>query len=149
VGTFSLRTPIFGNHAEIYAKPKPARDQTLPALPVPSEDLSLKKDWSSINKQRLQAAQKFLKENHELVDLLHENLRSVRYQHYNIEVMLSIALLCRQNLNMLLTLQRIDSLMKLSSKIASKNASVAVSSLMRLWTRLKLSGANVMKPYNP
>ncbi|HLL44643.1 MAG TPA: glycoside hydrolase family 20 zincin-like fold domain-containing protein [Segetibacter sp.] len=122
-----LRTPIFGNHTEIYAKPKPARDQTLPALPVPSDDLSLKTDWSSINKQRLQAAQKFLKENHELVDLLHENLRSVRYQHYNIEVMLSIALLCRQNLNMLLTLQGIDSMMKLSSKIAYKNASVAVS----------------------
>ena len=31
----TLRTPIFGNHAEIYKTPKPARDQTIPMLSFP------------------------------------------------------------------------------------------------------------------
>jgi hexosaminidase len=124
----ALRPPIFGNHAEIYKTPKPVRDQTLPMLPVPSaNDLSVKSDWSKINEQRLQSAKQFLKENDQLVNLLHENIRSVQYQHYNIEVMLSVALLCRQNLTMLLSLEHIDSLLKLSSKTASKNASAALA----------------------
>ncbi len=122
------RTPIFGNHAEIYATPKPARDQTLPILPVPSgNDLSIKTDWGSTNKKRLQAAQNFSEDNRELLNLLHKNLRSVQYNHYNLEVMLSVALLCRQNIDMLLRLQHMDELLKLSSKISAKDASVAVS----------------------
>jgi len=129
-GASNLRKPIFGNHAEIYKTPKPARDQTLPALPVPSaKDLSVNSDWSKMNKQRLQSAQKFLQENRELTDLLHQNLRRVGNQHYNLEVLLSVALLCKQNLTMLLGLNRIDKLMQVSSKIASKDPSGAVSSI--------------------
>lgn len=124
----ALRAPIFGNSEEIYKTPKPAQDQTLPMLPVPSAgNLSVKSDWSKINQQRLQSAQIFLKENQELTDLLHENVRRVQYQRCNMEVMLSVALLCRQNLTMLLGLQHIDSLLKVSSKIASKDASEALS----------------------
>lgn len=122
------RTPIFGNHAEIYATPKPAKDQALPMLPVPSADnLSIKNDWSNTNKKRIQDAEFFLKQNSEIIDLLHKNLRSVQYNQYNLEVMLSVALLCRQNLNMLLHLQHIDTLLQLSSKSALKDASAAVS----------------------
>ena len=124
------RTPIFGNSEGVYATPKPAKDQTLPLLPVPSgKDLSVKTDWSKMNDERLQSSKKFLKENDDLIRLLHENLRSASYHHYNLEVMLSIALLCRQNLNMLIHLQHIDSLMKLCSRIASKDAVVAVALL--------------------
>lgn len=123
-----LRTPIFGNSEGIYEIPKPARDQTLSSLPVPSRrDLSLDKDWSANNSQRLQSAEEFLKDNNELLDMLHHNLRNVDYQHYNLQVMLSIAQLCRQNLNMLLDLQRIDKFLKLASNVASTNPSVAVS----------------------
>lgn len=122
------RKPIFGNHAEIYQTPKPARDQTLPMLPVPSaKDFSIKGDWSKAHQQLLLSARKALNENYELTNLLHENLRNVQYQQYNLEVMLSVALLCRQNLTMLLGLNKIDTLLKLSSKIAAKDAAVALS----------------------
>lgn len=122
------RTPIFGNSEEIYTTAKPAKDQILPMLPVPlASDLSVKSDWSNANKKRLQDAEKFLKENNKLTDLLHKNLRSVQYNQYNVEVMLSVALLCRQNLNMLLQLQHIYTLLQQSAKVALKDASAAVS----------------------
>lgn len=124
------RSPIFGNSEGIYKTPHPAMDQTLPVLPAPSDrDLSVKSDWSKMNYERLQSAKKFLKENDDLIRLMHENLRSAAYHHYNLEVMLSVALLCRQNLSMLLHLQHIDTLMKLSSKISSKDAAVAIALL--------------------
>ncbi|WP_157580807.1 glycoside hydrolase family 20 zincin-like fold domain-containing protein [Segetibacter koreensis] len=123
----TLRTPIFGNHAEIYKTPKPARDQTLPMLALPSNDFAVKSDWSKLNRQRLQSVQKFLEENYELTDLLHKNIRSAEYQNYSLEVMLSVAMLCRQNLTMLLHLQHMDSLMKLAAKVAPRDAGVATS----------------------
>ena len=123
-----LRTPIIGNSEGIYDIPKPAMDQTLPVLPVPSgRDLSLDKDWSADNLQRLQSVERFIKENDELIDLLQCNIQKVDYQHYNLQVMHSVALLCRQNLNMLIDLQRIDKLLKLSSKVAFTNPAAAVS----------------------
>ena len=125
---FGSSIPIFGNSREMFESPKPAKDQTLPFLPVPSaQNLSLIKDWSANNKQRLQLAEEFLKENNELMNLLHENLISVDYQHYNLEVLHSISRLCRQNLNMLFGLKRINDFLILSSDVASTNPAVAVS----------------------
>jgi hexosaminidase len=123
-----LRTPIIGNSEGVYKIPKPAIDQTLPVLPLPSgRDLSLDKDWTADNSQRLQSAERFLKENNELIDLLQLNIRNVDYQQYNLLVMHSLALLCRQNLNMLIDLQHIDKLLKLSSNVASTNPLTAIS----------------------
>lgn len=125
-----LRSPIFGNSEEVYKMPKPARDQTLPVLPIPSaKNLSVNNDWARLNKERLQSVKQFLKENDQLVLLLHKNFRNVPCNRYNIEVMLSVATLCKQNLKMLLHLGHIDTLLKLSSRIAGKDASVAVSLL--------------------
>ena len=122
------RTPIFGYSAAVYDKPRPAKDQTLPSMPVLSgTDLSLSKDWKSENKERLQSAEKFLKENNELMNLLHANLINADYQHYNLQVLRSVAQLCRQNLDMLLGLQKINDLLSLSSTVASSNPAVAVS----------------------
>jgi hypothetical protein len=50
-------------------------------------------------------AWKFLGENDELLDLLDKNLPSVQFHRYNLEVYLSIAKLCRQNLLMLRDLE--------------------------------------------
>jgi hypothetical protein len=122
------RTPIFGYSKGVFENPKPAKDQILPTLPVPSaQNLSLTKDWSANNKQRLELAEEFLKENNELMNLLEENLINVDYQRYNLEVLYSIARLCRQNLNMLLGLKRINDFLNLSSDVASRNPAVAVS----------------------
>lgn len=122
------RTPIVGYSAAVYETPKPAKDQFLPALPVPSGmDLSLNKNWSKDNKVLLATAEKFLKENDELMNLLSENLVAADYQHYNLQVLRTVAQLCRQNLTMLLNLQKIDHLLQLSSDAAGANPALAVS----------------------
>lgn len=122
------RTPIFGNSYKIFDTAKPVKDQTLPLLPVPSAtDLSLKSDWNQVNKERLEQAEKYLKDNDKLMRLFQENLISVDYQHYNLQVLQSVALLCRQNVKMLLDLKTINEFLALASKMAEKDPSVAVS----------------------
>ena len=124
----SLRTPIIGNSSGIYDIPRTAMDQTIPVLPIPSAmDLSLDKDWSAENFGRIQSAERYLKENDELADLLKINIRNVDGQQYNLQVIQSIAMLCRQNLNMLIDLHHIDELLKQSSNIASKDPAAAIS----------------------
>ena len=123
------RTPIFGNSEGVYETPKPALDQTLPLLPVPSENLSLPYHWSDSNRKRLPVVQGFLKDNRKLITLLHQNVRSVQNKRYNLEVLLSVAQLCKQNLDLLLGLQQIDTLLQLSSKIAATDPTVAVALL--------------------
>jgi len=121
------RSPIIGNSYGIFDIPEQVKDQTLPLLPVPSKiDLSLDKDWNSVNKERLQATVGFLKDNKELMNLLYDNLISIDYQHYNLMVFRSIALLCRQNLDMFLDLKRINDLLVHSSKVASDKPEIAV-----------------------
>src|SRR5208282_1112063 len=68
------RTPIFGYSQGVFNPPRPAQDQTLPPLPVPSPiSLKLDRDWSTENVRRLTLARKFLAENQELTGLLREN----------------------------------------------------------------------------
>lgn len=127
-----LRTPITGNSEGIYDIPEPATDWTLQALPVPfAKDLSLNKDWIADYSGRLQSAQKFLKENDELDSLLKINILNSDHQQYNLQVFNSLAVLCRQNINFLLDLQRIDSLLKQSANMASKNPAAAISFIDR------------------
>jgi hypothetical protein len=68
-----------------------------------------------------------MKENTELLKLLHENMMNVDYQQYNLQVLHSVAQLARQNLNMLFHFQRINKFLDLSSKLASGNPAGAVS----------------------
>ncbi len=122
------RPPIFGYSAAIYDTPKPANDQTLALLPVPSSsDLSITEDWKKDNTGRIQAAEKFLKDNDELMSLLNENLIAADHQHYNLQVLRTVAQLCRQNLNMLLDLQRINNILVLASKTTATNPEVSLS----------------------
>ncbi|HTE25086.1 glycoside hydrolase family 20 zincin-like fold domain-containing protein, partial [Flavitalea sp.] len=122
------RTPIVGYSAAIFDTPRPAKDQVLPLLPLPSAtDLSFNSDWNNTNKERLQLAEKFLKENNELMLLLQKNLNTVQYQQYHLQVLYSVAKLCRQNLEMLLDLKKINELLRLSAATASGNPVVAVS----------------------
>jgi hexosaminidase len=121
------RTPIFGNSYKIYDTPRLAKDQTLPLLPVSGSNLSFDNTWNNNNKARLEAAEKYLQENNELMQLLNENIHQVDYQHYNLQVLHSVALLCRQNLNMLLELKRVNNLLDISSQLASANPAAAVT----------------------
>jgi hypothetical protein len=83
--------------------------QTLPLPLAPTADyLRLHQDWLQENARRLELVWKFLGENDELLDLLYRNLPSVEFNRYNLEVYLSIAKLCRQNLLMLKDLEEIS-----------------------------------------
>ncbi|RZK47261.1 MAG: glycoside hydrolase [Pedobacter sp.] len=125
---FDFRKPIFGNSYKVYDTPRLARDQTLPLLAVPSgTDLSFKSAWNLNNKPRLDAARKYLSENDELMKLLSQNVILADYQHYNLQVLQSVALLTRQNLNMLLDMKKINELLEISSGLAASNPKAAVA----------------------
>ena len=104
----TARKPIWGNSDQIYTPRRPAHDQSLPLPPVPSAgNLSLDPNWSQENARRLQLAAEFHAGNDELLGLLHENLQHVEFNRYTLEVFLSIARLCRQNIEMLEDLNRV------------------------------------------
>jgi len=54
------------------------------------------------------------------MDLLNQNLLTVRLNRYNLQVYVSIALLYRQNLDMLTELQQIDALLNSAQEAAAK-----------------------------
>ena len=69
-------------------------------------------------------------QNDELVDLLRMNMARVQFNHYNLEVFLSIADLYRQNLAMLRDLGRISASLEAAQQAAGKSeAETAVASL--------------------
>jgi hypothetical protein len=132
-GPSAARTPIFGSSYSIFDPPRPAHDQSLPYLPIPSPQLlHLGHDWRLENEKRLNAAATFFAQNDRLLDLLHANLRRVEFNRYNLEVFLSIAGICRQNLLMLQDLGRIADALKAAETAAGQaEAQRAVTSLDR------------------
>ena len=135
------RTPIFGYSHGIFSPPRPAQDQTLLPLPVPSTaGLKLDKDWSEENLRRLTLARGFLAENQELLDLLQENRSRVRFNRYNLDVFVSVARLCGENLEMLLDLGRIDGELKAAqalAKTAPKRALAHLDEALDLAQRIR------------
>jgi hypothetical protein len=120
-GPSSARTPIWGNSYSIFNPPRPAHDQFLPLLPVPSPELlRLGYDWRGSNQKRLKLAGNFLAQSDELLDLLDANTLRVQLNRYNLEVYLSIAGLCRQNLIMLEDLGRISNALQSAEQAAGK-----------------------------
>ena len=117
----SARTPIWGDYDIIYQTPRPAQDQTLPLLPVPSPPLlTLPYDWDVQNSRRLKMAGQFLASNDELLDLIDSNELRANFQHDNLEVFHSIAQLFRQNLHMLLNLEQISAHLKSAGAYAAE-----------------------------
>jgi hexosaminidase len=130
-GPSTFRTPIFGNSFGVFQPPRPAHDQYLPLLPVPMGGLlHLARDWRLENQKRLELASVSLAQNDRLIDLLHMNVERVQFNRYNLEVFLSIAGLCRQNLLMLQDLGRIADALKAAGTSAGRvDAKAAVTSL--------------------
>lgn len=105
------RKGVWGNSHSIFNERRPARDETLPLPVVPRKiGQDLDSEWARSNARRLELAGKYRLENDELCAILHENLRNVEFNRYNLEVFLSIAALCRQNLDLLLDLERMNAL---------------------------------------
>ncbi len=125
-----LRTPIIGNSEGIFNVPRPANDKTLPPLPLPSPaDLSLNSGVSGRNEWRKGAALYFLKENNELETLIKRNLHKGVNQQHNLEIFLSIAAVCRHNIDFILSLDAIDSLIREASKKAGTEPAYALQML--------------------
>lgn len=105
------RKTIWGSSERIFTPPHAAKDQTLP-LPLPPDD-QMKHDatWARTNARRLELAAEFLRDNDELIGILQSQILRVDQNRYNLEVLLSNALLCRQNLEFLNTLSRTDKLL--------------------------------------
>jgi hexosaminidase len=122
VAASNARKGIWGDYAPVIYKPRmPAEDQTLPLPPPPSGDL-LNRDtgWARLNAKRLRLASSFFSQSDTLMDLLNRDLQSVQFNHYNLEIYVSIAGLYRQNLEMLMGLQRINTLLDSAKKAAAK-----------------------------
>ena len=115
------RKPIFGNSDHIWDPPRPARDQTLPLPSVPSpENLTIASKWTEENQKRLELAAELVTENEELLGLLYSNLPRVEFNRYNLEVFVSVAQLCRQNLRLLQSLAAIDRQLEAAQAAAAK-----------------------------
>ena len=128
----SPRKPIFGYSAGIYNPKRPLKDQTLELPPAPNTNLQFDASWTQKNRQKIDLSATFLTENDELLGLLHENLRSVSLNRYNLEVYVSIAQLYRQNLEMLRDLDRMNYLLDGAQKAAAdKNPKQAIESVDR------------------
>ncbi len=121
LGPSSARTPIWGNSFGIFDPPKPAHDQFLPPLPVPSGDLlHLSFDWRAANAELVERAGNALAQNDELLDRLYAALAQVQFNRYNLAVYLSIARLYRQNLVMIQDLGRISDALHAAGLAAAK-----------------------------
>ncbi|MGD0579301.1 MAG: beta-N-acetylhexosaminidase [Bryobacteraceae bacterium] len=117
----AARTPIWGDWDRINHPPQPAEDQTLPLPPAPAASvLTLSYDWAALSERRLQLAGRFLAENDELLDLLHQNLQQVQFNHYNLELYIGIAELYRQNIDMLFDLARVNTALQAAQAAAAK-----------------------------
>lgn len=81
-------------------------DQTLGTLPIPD----INSDYTFRNKyaSKIKDAELLIRDNDKLINLLMHNLSHVSRNHYNLEVMLSIASLEQYTINTLLNLAKIE-----------------------------------------
>ncbi|HWB99929.1 MAG TPA: family 20 glycosylhydrolase, partial [Bryobacteraceae bacterium] len=95
-----------------------------PALPLPAVPdgnyLRVAHNWLPENSTRLKLAWKFLGENDELLNLLYANLGAIQFNRYNLEVYLSIAQLCRQNLLLFTSLEEISNALEKAQEHAAR-----------------------------
>ncbi len=117
----TTRKGIWGMSDRIFDKRHPAHDETFPLPGVPGANLEYQSGWKEKTAKRVAMASEFRSQNDELVGLLDENLARARRNLYNLRIMRSGALLCRQNLDFLLDLGRVDSALSHAAQAAANN----------------------------
>ena len=116
------RKGIWGNSNSIFRPRHPAHDQAVVLPPLPAlDDLAAQSKWPGDNARRTELAKQYLAESNELLKLLDENLQAAEFNRYNLEVYISIARLCRQNLQMLRDIGGMDAKIIAAHKAASGN----------------------------
>jgi hypothetical protein len=121
------RKPIWGSSYAIFNPPHPAHDQTLPLPPVPDSTLNYSSSWSNENSRRIALALRAEQRNQMLLGLLHENILRAQFNRYNLQVYLTIANLCRQNLAMIAGIHRMDIDLSAASQAKEKDPKAALS----------------------
>lgn len=126
-----VRTPTWGNSRGRFVPRRPGPEHGLPLPKAPQgEMLAADEEWNKANARRLELAEKNLIENDELLGLLHDNLARVEESVYNLEVFLSVAKLCRQNLEFLKQLERMNAACVAAQAAAkANNHSLAIAEL--------------------
>ncbi|MCC7499979.1 MAG: beta-N-acetylhexosaminidase [Bryobacterales bacterium] len=112
---------IWGASERIFDKRRPRHDQSFPLPAVPGANLAYPSGWKERTGQRVAEAGEFLSRNDELIGLLDENLTRAEHNRYNLRVMRSNALLCRQNLQFLLSLGQVDEALARAAESAAGN----------------------------
>jgi hexosaminidase len=120
------RKPIWGSSYAIFNPPHPAHDQTLPLPSVPDNALDYSSTWSKDNSRRIALALQAEQQNQILLGLLHENIQRAQFNRYNLQVYLTIADLCHQNLAMIAGIHRMDVDLASASQAKEKNAKQAL-----------------------
>jgi hexosaminidase len=121
------RKPIWGSSYAIFTPPHPAHDQTLPLPPTPDNTLNYSPTWSKENARRIALALQAEQQNQMLLGLLHENIQRAQFNRYNLEIYLTIADLCRQNLSMIAGIHRMDVDLAAASQAKEKDPKQAIS----------------------
>jgi hexosaminidase len=116
----AARKPIWGNSERIFQPPQPAHDQTVPLPSVPGPGLKYDGAWSRENADRLNSIDENEPEIDEVMQLLNENLVLGTEHRYNLEVLLSIAQLYRQNCQFFAHLRSADQDLTKASTLAAK-----------------------------
>jgi hexosaminidase len=119
-GPTQARKPIWGNSNSIFNPKRPAQWQFLPLPEAPGAELHYSARWSADNARRLQLAAEFLSLNDQLLEILHKNIQRADFNRYNLEVFLTVAGLCRTNLEMLADLGRMDTLLAAAGSAAAQ-----------------------------
>lgn len=123
------RKPIWGSSYEIFTPPHSAHDQTLPLPPAPNSSLDYLPTWSKENSRRIALALQAEQQNQMLLGLLHENIQRAQFNRYNLQVYLTIADLCRQNLTMIAAIHRMDVDLASASQVKEKDPKKALSAV--------------------
>jgi hexosaminidase len=121
------RKPIWGSSHAVFNPPQPAHDQTLPLPPAPDDALEYSSTWSKENSRRIALAIQAEQQNQVLLGLLHENLQRAQFNRYNLQVYLTIADLCHQNLAMIAEIHRMDDDLAAASQAKGKDPKQALS----------------------
>ena len=123
----TARKPIWGSYYAIFNPPHPAHDQTLPLPPAPDGNLDYSSTWSKDNARRLALASHAEQQNQVLLGMLHENIQRAQFNRYNLQVYITIADLCHQNLSMIAGIRRMDEDLASAAQLKVKDPNAAVS----------------------
>lgn len=121
------RKPIWGSSYEIYNPRRPAQDQSLPLPPAPTESLMYRSNWSAENAKRLSVAAQAMVDNETVSGLLHEDILKATDNRYNLMIFVTIAELCRQNLQMIDAIHSMDDGLNSAARLRQSKPKAALA----------------------